>query len=617
MLIIQVLGGFKISSNDKPLHGLTKPRGQSLLTYLLLHSEVPQSRSHLAYTFWPDSSDKQARTNLRRELHQLRQRSPLIDSHLKSDTQTVQWLMPANASVDAIAFENLIAEASRSEDATQGKALLQKAIDLYQDDLVPGLYDDWIVTKREELRQSFVQALESLTKLLIEEREYTPATKLTQRLLQVDPLYEEGYTQLMELYALQNDRARVLHTYHTCVTVLERELGVPPSNEIEALYQRQLDAENSEIAHRQPTSITSNNLVGRKPEWQLLLSAWREASQGQAHMVLIQGEAGIGKTRLAEELLEWVHRQAMPTARTRSYAAEGSLAYAPVIEWLRADALKAALNGLATVWLTEIARLLPELLVAQPDLPPPQPMTERHQRQQLFEALARAFTFSAQPMLLLIDDLQWCDQETLEWLRFLQRFDVNKSLLVVGTVRTEEVDVDHPLRTLTTDLQRDAQLTRIPLKPLNLQESKALAVQEHGSDLDSQATERIYNSSEGNPLFVVEMVRSGNYATGLRGDSAEANTIELPPKVYAVIQHRLAQLSPSARKLVSLAATIGRAFSFEVLAVASGVDEDEVVNGLDELWQRRVIREGEAGRYDFGHDRIREAAYAALSPDAA
>ncbi|MEM7125610.1 MAG: AAA family ATPase [Chloroflexota bacterium] len=614
MLTIQVLGGFKISFDGKLLSGLTKPRGQSLLTYLLLHAETPQSRSHLAYTFWPDSSDKQARTNLRRELHQLRQGSSLIDNHLQSDTQTVQWIMPANRSIDAIEFEKLVAEASRSDDFTQTKVFLQKAIDLYQGDLVPGLYDEWIVAKREELRQSFVQALESLTKLMMGEREYKFATQLTQRLLLVDPLYEAGYAQLMQLYALQNDRARVLHTYHTCVTVLERELGVPPSEEVETLYQRQLDAENRKPRYPKPTVSTSSKLVGRNPEWQTLLSKWRQIARGQTHMVLIEGEAGIGKTRLAEELLEWVHRQAMPAARTRSYAAEGSLAYAPVIEWLRSDALKAALNGLETVWLTEISRLLPELLVEQPDLPPPQPMTERYQRQQLFEALARAFTFSNQPMLLLIDDLQWCDQETLEWLRFLMRFEMAESLLIVGTVRIEEINASHPLRVLNTDLQRDEQLTQIALKPLSPEESTTLASQEHGAELDDKAAEQIYLNSEGNPLFVVEMVRSGSYTADLNRNSDEVKAIDLPPKVYAVIQHRLAQLSPTAAKLVNLAATIGRSFSYEVLAAASDVGEDEVVNGLDELWQRRAIREGEAGSYDFSHDRIREAAYAALSP---
>ena len=238
MLTIQFLGGFKISNQGELLPGLTKPRGQSLFAYLLLNQAAPLARNHIAYAFWPNSTDKQARTNLRRELHQLRQTWHLIDDHLQGNTQTVHWQMPPNTRVDAVEFTSLIDQANQTPDVASRKTTLQNAIDLYQGDLLPGLYDDWLLAKREALRQSFIRALESLTELTIADREYPKAISLLQRLLQVDPLYEAGYAQLMELYACQNDRARALHTYHTCATLLERELDVPPSAEIEAIYQR-------------------------------------------------------------------------------------------------------------------------------------------------------------------------------------------------------------------------------------------------------------------------------------------------------------------------------------------------------------------------------------------
>jgi predicted ATPase len=135
-------------------------------------------------------------------------------------------------------------------------------------------------------------------------------------------------------------------------------------------------------------------------------------------MVLLEGEPGIGKTRLAEELLAWAGRQGIAAASARCYASEGALAYAPLTAWLRAGALQNALSSLDRPWLSEVARLLPEIAIQNPELPPPGPLTESWQRQRMFEALAQAFRASRQ-LVLLLDDAQWCDQETLEWLPYL------------------------------------------------------------------------------------------------------------------------------------------------------------------------------------------------------
>lgn len=612
MLTIQLLGGFKLTHDGEPIPGLTRPRGKALLAYLLLHHATPQDRAHLAYTFWPETSDKQARTNLRRELHQLRRLSPLFVALIQSDGQSVQWQMPADSTLDVIQFTHLFAAATQATDHATSKAHYQAAIDCYHGDLLPGLYDEWVLAKREELRQAYIRSLESLTARLSTDRDYTTATTLTQRLLQYDPLYEAGYVQLMQLYALQDDRARALHTYHSCVTVLERELGVPPSEEVEQLYQRLLHAETQSREPRQVASTTLQ-LVGRKDEWQTVLNAWRRVAQGRAHCVLIEGEAGIGKTRLAEELLEWVTRQGILSARTRSYAAEGALAYAPVVEWLRSPALRRAIAVLDPVWRTELARLLPELLTQFPALPRPEPLTERWQRQRLFEALARVVTIDEGPKLLLIDDLQWCDQETLEWLRFLLRFAPDAPLLVMGTVRIEEVDDNHPLHALIRELRGAEQLTIIELNALSVTETSELVGQVTRESIDEAKVARLFMASAGNPLFVVEMVRAGFWEETPTGkQSSISNT--LPPKVYAVIEHRLAQLSPVVRALADLAAVIGRGFSYSELLAANSGEEEMIVNGLDELWQRKIIREHGANFYDFSHDRIREATYAALSP---
>ena len=362
----------------------------------------------------------------------------------------------------------------------------------------------------------------------------------------------------------------------------------------------------------------STPLVGRGSEWAMLTAAWQSACAGRPQLLLLSGEAGIGKTRLAEALQSSVGRQGSVTATARCYAVEGELAYAPVASWLRSESIHRALAALDAAWLTEVARLLPALLQERPGLPPPGPLEEDWHRQRFFEALARALLSRGGPLLLLLDDLQWCDRETLALVHYLLRFDPQARLLIVGTLRLEERSTNQPLESLLLNLHRDGQVSEIPLGRLDAAETAALAGAVAGQALSPALAAHLYRESEGNPLFVVETMRMGmaehRGPEQPPGEPAAASPPALlSPTIQAVVAARLEQLSPSARELVNVAAVIGRAFSFEVLKQVSGVDEDLLVQALDEMWQRRIIREQGADGYDFGHDKLREGAYAALS----
>jgi tetratricopeptide (TPR) repeat protein len=285
---------------------------------------------------------------------------------------------------------------------------------------------------------------------------------------------------------------------------------------------------------------------------------------------------------------------------------------------LQADAVQAHLFTLPEVWLTEVARLVPEVLVRRPDLPRPGPLTQPWQQQHLYEALTRALLSVRQPLLLLLDDLQWCDAETLAWLHYLLRFDPRASLLLVGTVRSEEMTSGHPLTSLLMSLRRDALVTELTLDALSASETADLAAHLTGREISPTVMPTLYQETEGNPLFVVETVRAGIVEKG-RADHLSYGNLParpgsfLPPTIQAVIATRLNQPSPAAREVLNLAAVVGRAFTFNVLAHASTSSEDSLVQGLDELWQRRIIREQGGESYDFSHDKLREGAYTALS----
>jgi DNA-binding SARP family transcriptional activator/predicted ATPase len=625
-LHLRLLGDFSLLYNDQQVTSLNTTRLQSLLTYLVLHRDVPQQRQHLAFLFWPNTTEAQARNNLRQLLHQLRQAFPAVEHFLSADTHTLHWHPVTPFHLDVAEFEqtlNLADAAIRRNDQHELQAALEQADTLYRGELLPGCYDEWILPERERLRQHHFQALERLLRLFETQGDIITAIRSAQRLIGLDPLSEDRYRQLMRLFALNNDRASALHVYHTCVSTLQREMGIDPAPATREAYELLMQQEAptiQPIVHQLLPSATSM-LIGREREWKQLHDIWQRTTDGGPHFVLVSGEAGVGKSRLAEEFLLWASQQGAITAKARYYAAEGQLSLAPVTDWLRSEGLRAPLRQLDSVWLTEVARILPELLVEQPELPHYESVTEYGQRQRFFEAMARAILHTPQPLLLLIDDLQWCDQETLAWLHFLLRFDSMARLLVVGCAREEELLPSHPLRTLLLHLRNTMRATEIPLEALDAAETMKLASQVAKRELAMDEGLHLYHETGGYPLFVVEMVRADLGRVSVSPAETEHfhwqppldDARTLPPRVHAVLVGRLAQLSASARMFVELVATIGREFTLDFLIGGGLTDTDSAVRALDELWYKRIVREHGANGYDFTHDKLREVAYAEIS----
>ena len=569
------------------------------------------SRQRLSYLFWPDSTESQARTNLRNLLYRLREALPDADRYLDVGSKNIWWRPDAPFRVDLDEFELASDRVKKAQESGEPETLrkaLEEAVEAYGGDLLPSCYDDWIFPEREQLSQASLRVLEKLVEILEENQEFEAAIKNSQQLLRQDQLHEDSYRRLMRLHSLNGEKARALRAYHTCVDVLEKELGMEPGQATRELYQQLLDRE---IEVERPTRATERGaeLVGRDHAWGNLQKIWRDLEQ-QPHFVLIKGEAGIGKTHLAEEFLGWTRRSGISSIKTRSYPGEGELAYTPVTAILRSEKIRDKFTNLEESWLSEISRLLPELRTDFPDLPAPEQLGENWQRQRMFEACAQAVLKGEQKLVVLLDDLQWCDRETLAWLRYMMEFDSKTKLLFVGTLRTEEISPDSPLTALISDLQRSGKITEIELDPLDQEATNTLASTLWGNQLDDQAAERLFQETEGNPLFVVEVVRSGFLREGM----SPTETAKLPPKVQAVIEARLGALSPETRELTTIAAVVGREFDFDLLIRAVDMNEETVVQGLDELWQRRVIRDEGVDGYNFSHDKFREVITQNLSP---
>ncbi|MBV8865899.1 MAG: AAA family ATPase [Acidobacteriaceae bacterium] len=613
---IRLFGNLRISFAGNPVTSVNTNRVQSLLAYLILHGDIPQPRERLAFTLWPESRESQARTNLRQLLHSLKRALPTECNSLVIDHLTVQWQQDTSCAVDTVDFQAALGEAAVAQTEKELEReirCLKTATQLYEDDLLPALYDEWLVPLREEYRRRVCDALQRLASIFEEQKDYGAAIAWADRLVVMDSLSETHHQLLIRLHAANHDRASALRAYHQCMRVLRREIGVEPGPATRELFERILKenpggprglTSGSNLSAAKPFSHLQKlrALVGRIAEWDQLTLAWQLAVEGGPRVAVISGEPGIGKTRLADELYHSCLKQGHAATRSRCYAGQSRAAYAPVVEWLRSDAVRAGWANLRAQQLTELARLVPEISEQFPNIDPPRSgessaLAENWYRLHLHESLSAAIEKSRRPILLYLDDMQWCDSDSFEWLHTFLTSPAAAGVLVLGTVRAEETGREHPFTRFRAGLRQAGIVLEIPLAPLDSEETAELARRESGRPLENENLGEIFRTTRGNPLFVVECVRAGLQST----------------RVHAVITARLAQLTARSYELAELASVVGRPFSFELLAKATDWDESSVSEALDELWHRRIIESQGAAEYDFTHDLVREVAGSELS----
>ena len=276
-LRVALLGELSLSVGEAALPPVESGRAESLLAYLLLHRGAPQPRARIAGLLWPDSSEAQARTNLRHVLHTLRHSIPEAERCLEATARTLRWHAPVE--LDVATFEDALA-----------RGALLAAVDAYAGDLLEGSYDAWVVPERTRLKGLYIGALERLATTL----EGPAALDYAERLLRADPLREETCRLLMRLHDGNGDAARAVRVYHACAAALERELGVKPSAATRAAYEALLPG-----SHRAADESGQAVLIGRADERARLTRLWRAAEDGRPRLVVVTGEPGIGNRHVS------------------------------------------------------------------------------------------------------------------------------------------------------------------------------------------------------------------------------------------------------------------------------------------------------------------------------
>jgi DNA-binding SARP family transcriptional activator len=641
-LEMRFLGAPQVDRLGKPVEVDTR-KAIALLAYLAVDGET-HTRDALATLLWPDLDQSRSRAALRRTLSTLKH--AIGEAYLDIEREFIRFNLVPGVWLDVTEFQNCVEETyahGHSYDEVCPLCLppLNAAAALYRDDFLAGFtlrdsanFDDWQFFQSENLRRKLAGVLERLVHGYAAQEEFERAIEVAQRWLALDQLHEPAHRHLMELYVLAGHRNAALRQYRECVRILAEELDVSPLEETVQLYEairdnripgdiqriianKTIDSGHSTIVFEKPSSEDRYTLVGRTNEWARLLEVY-DSLDSQGHLVVVEGEAGIGRTRLAEEFLTHVGAQGAVTIVARCYEGESDLSYGPVVEALRVAVNQSApsdwLANVAPHWLAEVARLLPELVELCPDLPQVSSLEGLGAQSRLYEAVAQfilALCDGPVPGVFFIDDLHWADTASVDLLTYLVRRSRRHPILFLGTWRSGEAAVNHRLNHLLNDAQRAGKATLISLPRLSMSEVEDLVDSLPVETIPKSLGERLYQESEGLPYFVVEYLS----VLSKQGPPLDNLTWSLPGSVRDLLHSRLREVSETGWQVLTTAAVIGRSFGFEILRAVSGRSEEETIASLEDLVDQGLAHEiREQGdekelTYDFSHEKLRELVY--------
>jgi DNA-binding SARP family transcriptional activator len=605
-LNLVLFGGFRATIGARYL-ALPLKKAQALLAFLALSPAQRQTRERLAALLWADAPDEHARNSLRQTLFAIRSALGPVAPHVLGSDAAAVWLEPGAVEVDVLAFERFAVQ--ETDDG------LARAAALYQGELLDGVasepaFDEWLWATRERLRRAATSAMARLLARQSDAGATDAAIATSTRLLGVEPTHELAHRALIRLYAAAGRRAEAIRQYHACVDMLRRELSTEPEPATVEAYRLAVGTDESPSAaldSRSAAPAGATTFIGRDRELSTLAQHLRLASGRSGRVVAIIGEAGVGKTRLTEELVARVSPEQVLVLRGRAYESSRGLPFALWVEALQGHAAAnlRELQSLGHAWARDLEALFPD----------PRRVRQRPARAgdrlRLFEALAELVRWLAtgRALLIVLDDLHWADDVSHALLPYLCRRLAAWPVLIVTTARAEEI-VAREEATLT-ELARERRLYRLDLGPLSPEQTTALArsLIAPGIAVADLAVllQHVWRLSEGNPFVVAETVRT------IEAEPAPVTNsgLALPEAVRSMTRSRLRRVSERAERLMALAAVIGREFDLALLQRAAGIGELDASEALEELVRAHVVRES-GERFAIAHDRIREVVSADL-----
>ena len=686
-LHLSLLGEPLVKHDERKLTFSTR-KALALLVYLAVEGGL-HTRKNLSEAFWPELDAEHGRAALRATLLELRRLFERTHGSGERDHLRIErdllgierdiWLMLDLRLVESAS--KLVGRVTASpvgQAREEALAQLEQTSRLVRGPFLAGFtlrdsqfFDDWTSQHREYWHLRVYQVFDALSMLYEQGGDVERAIDTVTRWLSFDPLNEEGYRRLIRLRFSKGDRVGALRAYSRCRTVLAEELQVEPEPETTALAKRirhTAPVRSAEVRPPQtspaqpPADLLDGPFLGRTAEFGTLIERYQHAHAGRPQIVLLQGESGIGKTRLATEFVRWAQAQGADVLLGKALQTGRPLPYQPLMDVLRCqlEQEQALVDLGSPVWLAEIARLLPELRDRYPDLPACS-TGEALGHNRLFEATARLIRIWAarRPLVLLLDDMQWADTATLDLLLYFARSLAEQPapVLLLFNLCTGESFAEAQSPWLMALKRTRIPLTARVLAAFTQEETKrfvqALAWVEQplvvGSD-DSTGggpssgeaspfqdtlipfASWLYFQTQGQPLYLVEVLKEllareiifpslredGSWGLVLRtGLLAETPVGELIPQALReLIRSQLARLTPSAWTLLVAGAALRKGLSFERLIAVAQLDEQEGLRALEELLHRGLLWEGTSDEesrasdgYAFPREMMREVVY--------
>jgi DNA-binding SARP family transcriptional activator len=635
---IRLCGAIDVQVGDRrTAPALPGRQGRLLLAYLVWHRDRSCPRSELIDVLWPDDPPPATDSALSALLSKLRRAlgpDVLVGrSELRFAAREVR--VDAEAAMAAVARAEAAIEAGRFSDA------LASAREALATDLQTFLPDGsglWVAERRHECETARLRALEAvaIAGARLGGGELGAAEQAAEAAVAAAPFRESSHRALMEVHEAAGNPAEALRVFERLRVLLRDELGTSPGAAAIALHERLLRGETVPVAPAPPrpaavtwpppleSAVARHRLVNRTTELAFLDGCLEQAQAGSRQLVLVAGEAGIGKTRMVAELSRRAHERGAAVLYGR-FDEETLAPYQPVVEMIRGWAAGAPLDVLRDRLgprAGELGVLLPELgPVPAESVVPVSGADADARRLRFFDAVAALLAELAggAPVVLVFDDLQWGDRPTLQLLRHLVRSPAPARALFAGTCREAELPAGHPLSELVGVLRREGTLKRLELGGLEEAEVGELIAALGVRAPAPGFVAALHGETEGNPFFVEEVVghlRAEGERAGAGVTLAEAG---VPDGVREVTSRRLRLLTGPAREAVIAGAVIGREFDFVLLERVLGdggssLEGDALVTALEEAVEARVLREsGQAGHYAFTHALVRATLYDGIS----
>jgi DNA-binding SARP family transcriptional activator len=600
----RILGPLEVLSDGQALD-LGGQKQRALLALLLLEANKPVSRDRLIDALWDEEPTATAQKAIQVYVSQLRK---LLGKE-RLLTRAPGYLLHAEADeLDLAHFQRLRAE---------GK--LHDALALWR---APALaefaqqrFAQTEIARLEELRLACLE--ERLDADLAEGRQAELVGEL-EALVREYPLRERLRELLLVALYRSGRQAEALAAYQDGRAALVDELGIEPGKALRELHQailRQDPALELTSVDEPATEAGRGVFVGRETEFAQLAAGLDDALAGRGRLFFLVGEPGIGKSRLADELIRRARKHGVEVLVGRCWEASGAPAYWPWVQSLRSyirDAEPDSLRRELGAGASELSQILPELRAILPGLPEPASSDSDSARFRLFDATAEFLrrVSLARPLLLFLDDLHAADAPSLLLLQFLAREIGSNRMLVLGAFRDVDPTPTQALASMLVEVARESSTTRLSMTGLS-QADIAEYLKQTASELAStELTAALHSETEGNPLFVGETVR----LLALEGIAID-DRIAIPQSIRDVISRRLAHLTEECNRVLVLAAVLGREFALAGLARLSGVPENQLLETLDEAMAARVVSDvpGAPGRLRFAHVLIRDTLYEGLT----